>query len=71
MSQCFFIGLYDIETGDDLYFFQKKNFDLATRSAIFCGPKAGTFAKSVHLYHINQWKNTGTFDFEMFYYFQP
>ena len=24
MSQCFFIGLYDIETGDDFYFFQKK-----------------------------------------------
>ena len=24
MSQCFFIGLYDIETGDDLYFIQKK-----------------------------------------------
>ena len=22
MSQCFFIGLYDIETGDDFYFFQ-------------------------------------------------
>ena len=27
MSQCFFIGLYDIETGDDFYFFQKKIFD--------------------------------------------
>ena len=23
------------------------------------------------LYHINQWKNTGTFDFEIFCYFQP
>ena len=23
------------------------------------------------LYHIDQWKNTGTFDFEMFCYFQP
>ena len=23
MAQCFFIGLYDIETGDDFYFFQK------------------------------------------------
>ena len=23
------------------------------------------------LYHINQWKNTGAFDFEMFCYFQP
>ena len=22
MAQCFFIGLYDIETGDDFYFFQ-------------------------------------------------
>ena len=27
MAQCFFIGLYDIETGDDFYFFQKKFFD--------------------------------------------
>ena len=27
ISQCFFIGLYDIETGDDFYFFQKKIFD--------------------------------------------
>ena len=27
MSQCFFIGLYDIETGDDFYFFQKNFFD--------------------------------------------
>ena len=26
ISQCFFIGLYDIETGDDFYFNQK-NFD--------------------------------------------
>ena len=24
MSQCFFIGLYDTETGDDFYFFKKK-----------------------------------------------
>ena len=24
MAQCFFIGLYDIETGDNFYFFQKK-----------------------------------------------
>ena len=24
MAQCFFIGLYDIETEDDLYFFPKK-----------------------------------------------
>ena len=24
MSQCFFIGLYDIETGDDFHFVQKK-----------------------------------------------
>ena len=24
MSLCFFIGLYDIETGDDFYFNQKK-----------------------------------------------
>ena len=24
MSQCFFIGLYDIETWDEFYFFQKK-----------------------------------------------
>ena len=23
MAQCFFIGLYDIETGDDFYFNQK------------------------------------------------
>ena len=23
MAQCFFIGLYDIENGDDFYFFQK------------------------------------------------
>ena len=23
MAQCFFIGLYDIETRDDFYFFQK------------------------------------------------
>ena len=27
MVQCFFIGLYDIETGDDFYFFQKFFFD--------------------------------------------
>ena len=27
MAKCFFIGLYDIETGDDFYFFQKKIFD--------------------------------------------
>ena len=27
MAQCFFIGLYDIETGDDFYFFQKFFFD--------------------------------------------
>ena len=27
MAQCFFIGLYDIETGDDFYFFQKNFFD--------------------------------------------
>ena len=27
MAQCFFIGLYDIETGDDFYFFQKIFFD--------------------------------------------
>ena len=27
MSQCFFIGLSDIETGDDFYFFQKIFFD--------------------------------------------
>ena len=27
MAQCFFIGLYDIETGDDFYIFQKKIFD--------------------------------------------
>ena len=27
IAQCFFIGLYDIETGDDFYFFQKKFFD--------------------------------------------
>ena len=26
MAQCFFIGLYDIETGDDFYFLQKKNW---------------------------------------------
>ena len=28
MSQCFFIGLYHIETGDDFYFFQQIVFDL-------------------------------------------
>ena len=27
IAQCFFIGLYDIETGDDFYFFQKNFFD--------------------------------------------
>ena len=27
IAQCFFIGLYDIKTGDDFYFFQKKIFD--------------------------------------------
>ena len=27
MAQCFFIGLYDIETGDDFYFYQKIVFD--------------------------------------------
>ena len=27
MSQCFFIGLYYIETGDNFYFFKKKFFD--------------------------------------------
>ena len=27
MAQCFFIGLYDIETEDDFYFFQKFFFD--------------------------------------------
>ena len=27
MAQCFFIGLYDIETGDDLYFFLNFFFD--------------------------------------------
>ena len=27
MAQCFFIGLYDIETGDNFYFFKKKFFD--------------------------------------------
>ena len=55
MAQCFFIGLYDIETGDDFYFFQKKFFDrwkwiFKKSSAIFCGPKTGIFAKSAHLW---------------------
>ena len=27
IAQCFFIGLYDIETGDDFYFFPKFFFD--------------------------------------------
>ena len=27
IAQCFFIGLYDIETGDDFYFFKKNFFD--------------------------------------------
>ena len=27
MAQCFFIGLYYIETGDDFYFFQNFFFD--------------------------------------------
>ena len=41
IAQCFFIGFYDIETGDDFYFFQKFFFGKNKNHPQF-------------LYHINQ-----------------
>ena len=38
MAQCFFIGLYDIETGDDFFFFYSQRWALLAKGPVF-GPQ--------------------------------